>query len=571
MARFPRERPRLKDVAAAAEVGTTTASLALRCDPRIPEKTRARVVAAAQRLGYQGSAALSEAMAEVRTGRPSTEREVLAWIGLNRARMQVPVWVEMRERAEALAKLLGYRFELFSLEEIALEPLKRMLIARGVRGGILAGFGGTMERFAHFEFSPLRMVVLDLGEFLPLPLPQVTPGLQSAIYMVIREARQHGYRRFGMIIDRWRDGRKTLRNTLFGLNQRMGLGAALPVLYSSLSRGERLREWLELHEPDCILIDQASMLGRLRECSAGTGNELGVVHLCKGIGEEDERLAGAYFEPQRLVEVAVHHLIGLLQHARSWGMAATSVLSVEAVWKPGETLSPRFRRNDPSLHPFRLSERQFSRLAPLPIQRFCNQRLEGYGSWFGEFPLFGFRAGHHLLAGVRFEIPEAERNMILFPAGALVGKVGMKMASRISIPIGRRVAACFFLHACAYARETTLAQYRFEYANGSIVNEPVGCPDTFPTQNPERLSQPEPHDRVYDWWRSSMTFETPDVQPVVISLYGYDEDESDHLYIWRWRNPHPRTRVERLVIEVDPEQWSAYALLAATMLPSGGA
>lgn len=54
-------RASMQDVADAARVSRATVSRALRTDPRIPEPTRARVRAAAEKLGYRTNARITSA------------------------------------------------------------------------------------------------------------------------------------------------------------------------------------------------------------------------------------------------------------------------------------------------------------------------------------------------------------------------------------------------------------------------------------------------------------------------------------------------------------------------------
>ena len=69
----------LRALAAQLDVSHATASEALRGSPRVKEKTRLRIVAAAERLGYRRNPLASALMTEMRRSRNGTFRGTLAF------------------------------------------------------------------------------------------------------------------------------------------------------------------------------------------------------------------------------------------------------------------------------------------------------------------------------------------------------------------------------------------------------------------------------------------------------------------------------------------------------------
>src|SRR5688500_6628713 len=70
----------MEDVAREAGCHTSTVSLALRGDERIPLETRERVSAAAQRLGYRINPMIAAWVSARRAGRPAARRVPLAYL-----------------------------------------------------------------------------------------------------------------------------------------------------------------------------------------------------------------------------------------------------------------------------------------------------------------------------------------------------------------------------------------------------------------------------------------------------------------------------------------------------------
>jgi hypothetical protein len=134
----------MSQVAELAGVSKNTVSLALRNSPRIPPSTRARVEAAAERLGYQRNAAVGELMAQLRRTGSSQFTPTLALLNANEnphATTQhptVPVYVRGIQKR---ALELGYSLDEFWLHtpQMTGSRLASILRARGIRGAVVVG------------------------------------------------------------------------------------------------------------------------------------------------------------------------------------------------------------------------------------------------------------------------------------------------------------------------------------------------------------------------------------------------------------------------------------------------
>lgn len=125
-------------------------SLALAGSGKLPEKTRARVLAAARRLGHKPDAMASAYMAHLRKGRPEEARPVIAVVSrFPRAgeRRRNPFYGAFMERVEARAGELGYRTEEFAVVEKRIQPerLGRIFAARRIQAVLVAPSGLAMD------------------------------------------------------------------------------------------------------------------------------------------------------------------------------------------------------------------------------------------------------------------------------------------------------------------------------------------------------------------------------------------------------------------------------------------
>src|SRR6201996_5015560 len=129
-------RPTMKTVAAKAGVSIMTVSRALRNQPNLPDKTRARIKRIAQEIGYRPNPLVSTLMAQLRGNRPHKDTPSICYVTAypdpNQWRKS-PYNVSSFNGALARAEELGYRLEHFCLTEsgMTFERASRVLRAQG--------------------------------------------------------------------------------------------------------------------------------------------------------------------------------------------------------------------------------------------------------------------------------------------------------------------------------------------------------------------------------------------------------------------------------------------------------
>ena len=193
----------MQEVARAAGVHQTTVSLALRNDPRLPEKTRRHIQETADRLGYRPDPMLA-ALNYYRTGRrPVKAPTTMAFLLNFRDREEMETSHPHRlflEGARKQAEQIGYQLEVFYVGHAsgAGQRIERVLKARGIAGVILAAFGDKMIKFQMNwgAFSLVRIESQQLDRSLHL--------VSSHQMEITREAVRHlynlGYRRIGLAV-----------------------------------------------------------------------------------------------------------------------------------------------------------------------------------------------------------------------------------------------------------------------------------------------------------------------------------------------------------------------------------
>lgn len=197
-------RVTMQEVAQAAKVHQTTVSLALRNDPRLPEKTRRHIQAVADRLGYRPDPMLA-ALNYYRSGRrPVKAPTTMAFLLNFRDREEMETSHAHRlflEGARKQAAQVGYQLETFYVGHNASgagQRVERILKARGIGGLILAAFGDKMIKFQMNwdNFSVVRIESQQLeGE-----LHMVSSHQMEVTREAVRRLHHLGYRRIGLAV-----------------------------------------------------------------------------------------------------------------------------------------------------------------------------------------------------------------------------------------------------------------------------------------------------------------------------------------------------------------------------------
>ncbi len=339
-----RIRVSLRDVARAVGVSHVTVSLALRGDPRVSEKRRLQVAAAAKRLGYRPDPMLASLSAYRHSKRPVTIHSVIAWLN------QWPdpkAWRRFQEfaaywrGAQEAGATLGYRLEEFVLDrEMTGARLEKILTTRNVRGILLPPHAHGF-RLAGFDWGLFSVVRFGVSVDQPR-VHVVTSDQMNCATLAFARIRERGYRRIGFVTSRVHD-----RNT--GGNFRAGYlaiqDATLPVAahLEPLILEERdavlderaLRPWLRRWRPDAIITTDPRVHAMLTDLGIEVPRDLAAAALSVLDGNFD---AGVDQNSHETGQVAMRTLAGLIhQNERGIPRYCRRIL-VEGRWVDGESL-----------------------------------------------------------------------------------------------------------------------------------------------------------------------------------------------------------------------------------------
>jgi LacI family transcriptional regulator len=198
------EASNLATIAREAGVSRMTVSRVLRNAGYVAADTRARVLAAAEKLRYRPNPMVSALMTQIHQGKLSRRDDVIAYLTDSVVRgtwRKNKTYCEFFEGATARAFQRGYRLEEFWLGEYGFSSarLSRVLYARGIRGVIV---GPLRSPHAHLNLKWNNFSAAAIGySLLRPPLDRVTNDQYDSTLGALRELRRLGYRRIGLALE----------------------------------------------------------------------------------------------------------------------------------------------------------------------------------------------------------------------------------------------------------------------------------------------------------------------------------------------------------------------------------
>ena len=335
----------LQDVADRAGVHRSTVALALRDHPRIPEDTRRRLRALAEKLGYRPNPLVAALMKSRRTGR-APKHATLAFVtnyptrfGWRREHHDRP---DFFPGASARAKDFGYQLEHFWLAEPGMTPERfcDILSTRGIHGLLL----GRLPPGQHaIELVWQRFSCVALGMTLRSPrLHHVTENHFDTAWQGMQQCLDRGYRRIGfafteandspLVGDRWL-GAYLLQQLKFPARDRLSVCPGMPATRAQFA------QWFERQRPDALLVNHAPpTVEWLRTLGKEVPRDVGLMEL---ENHPEHGSTGVYYDSARIGALGVEMLIGLMHRSEKGVPVDQHEVLLSGEWREGTTLPPR--------------------------------------------------------------------------------------------------------------------------------------------------------------------------------------------------------------------------------------
>ncbi len=335
-------RPSIRDVARQAGVSHTTASLALRRDPRIPAATRRLVEKAATQAGYRRHAVLDSLMAQLRTLKVRPETATLGFItswptrdGWKSSPNHRRFFAGAMERAHEL----GYKLEAFWLREpgMTARRMSAILRARNIEGLLLQSLPQSGGELA-LDWRHFAAVAKGLTITRPR-LHRVISSHFEDMRLVMQQLQRLGYRRPGLVLDKELDARVDHAWLAAYLLHQHALPPNDRVPALILRAGQEAKQfgaWRQQHQPEAVLFTGLPVPAWVAALGLRVPHDLGLVHL--DWSAEVAPLAGVDLDVEALGAAAVDLLVGQL-HAHEHGIPRREkIVAVSGRWVPGTSL-----------------------------------------------------------------------------------------------------------------------------------------------------------------------------------------------------------------------------------------
>lgn len=335
----------MKQVALFAGVSQATVSLSLANHPRIPEATRDRIRALAQKVGYEPNPLVSALMRSRRRGKPLSGRPILAFVCTYEAAdgwRNSPSLTLRRIHEGALAQVQarGYAAQEVWVPRGGMsdERLSEMLYTRGILGVLIGPLGPNRPppRLNWDVFSSVRVGVPRND----IPLRCVCHDNFNGAVTAVQECVKLGYRRPGLIL---------LRRSSANLQRRWDAGFCAatdelpparripPWICDDWPDAAAMSEWLDRRRPDVLITaDHEAVSRALKAAGRRVPNDLGLVSLA--CPDRSSPVAGICQNGKEIGAAAADLLVDLVErHVRGIPEVATALM-IEGSWNSGQTV-----------------------------------------------------------------------------------------------------------------------------------------------------------------------------------------------------------------------------------------
>ncbi|MEO7932538.1 MAG: LacI family DNA-binding transcriptional regulator [Chthoniobacterales bacterium] len=339
-------KPSMSDIAKLAGVSKNAVSLALRNDAQISEKTREKIAAIAEKLGYAKNPVVSHLMTQLRQSRSPRFQASLGLINAHsdpKAFAQHPTIPTYVAGCRRRAAQLGYVLDEFWLHDPDLDGtrLNRILQARGIRGLVITGLmkeNRLPKRFAS-TWEAFPCVVTGVRTRQPA-LSFAATDHHMLTMRAFEKALELGYQRPALVLDReidlLIDGRFSagIYTAQLALPEKQRLK---PFYEVNRARNDPdiFWKWFDREKPDAILTLYNVVRHWLEKRGLQIGMEVGLIQMEWRADRPD--WAGMNQHNDIVGEAAVEMLVGMLHNGEKGVPVFPRATLVGSSWMDGAT------------------------------------------------------------------------------------------------------------------------------------------------------------------------------------------------------------------------------------------
>lgn len=335
-----KSRPTVRAVAAACGVSAMTVSLALRNNPRIPAKTRARVQRVASRLGYRPDPQVAKLMHHLRVRRKPGYQATIAALTSVPAGRETPYLRDIMASAARRADELGYGFSVFRCADSAVpDPaMQRVLRSRGVEGVALLPLATPRSVAKLIDWSDIGVVATTYGVLAP-EFHRVVPHQFGNALGICEQLARLGYRRIGLVLPAEHDLRvhHGFSAAVAWQNLIGGTEFVRPCIHpGALPTRQELARWFKREQPDVIIAEGDDACRSIsRQLGCPVPGPVGFVSANKS---GQSMFAGIEEQPAEIGATAIEQLAAMIQRGEKGVPAVPKVMMIDGRWVEGRSV-----------------------------------------------------------------------------------------------------------------------------------------------------------------------------------------------------------------------------------------
>jgi LacI family transcriptional regulator len=353
-----RKRPTLSTIAAEVGISASAVSLALKGHHSIPERTREKVLKAAEKIGYQQDANLSRLMSYLRHAHKRRDHPVIAYVTNT---PQPAYWkvnnynAQLFKGLKSRADILGYKIEEFWISDkrggYPMKSLPRVLRARGIEAVILDPHMGM--RYDEFDLKYFACAAICEEDVTDPPIHRATLYREQTIYDSLVHLKEQGYRRIGFVLPWAPDHREThylpfLAGFLSFQELHVPEADRIPSLRRTVEDDwdpVAAVDWRRKWEPDMILMLDFRIIDTLKEVGLRYPDDIGLAYA--DWTPEQKPMAGIWQHRERTAAHALELVDAQLRRNESGYPEVAKVVFVKGTWVPGGTVHEPASAPDP--------------------------------------------------------------------------------------------------------------------------------------------------------------------------------------------------------------------------------
>lgn len=339
--------PTFRDIAAKAGVSRAAVSLALRDSREVSQKTKLRIVQAAEELGYRPNPTVSALMAHIRSGRKVRSGSTIGLLGVGRA----PEYLKSDNYAIALLEAIqdrceahGYNLAIFTSTDIqeSCDSLQRRAEYTGVEGVIFLPVAQTHQD-EQYQIISERIAAVAIGHSQKIDkINRVCHDHFAIVHQLVDECHLRGYQRIGLQVQPKFNLRSGCRyvGAFYAAKHDHGLDTSSEfVYYADEVRAPDFITWIKTCRLDCVISEYHDLLPVLEENGYQCPDELGFAAL--RYMKKYPHISGMDHDVPLLGSTAVDLLVSQIYHNDLGAPLNNKRLTVSPTWKEGTTLRPK--------------------------------------------------------------------------------------------------------------------------------------------------------------------------------------------------------------------------------------